>query len=356
MSEPELRELARVLADHGRRYPRMAPRDGVKLIYQNEFGGEHLVSDPAGSLSALRAEHAAVARDPSLPLLEDIGNGMVRVMLAAVDKGEYPLEELARDFVRSARRQTGSREGFLRKLEVLRRLARRGELPFSGPALEEELGPYLRAGCPPVSHSPGYRAAYRPAYRVVRRSAAVGLLVRAAARLRAERGRVLVALDGRCAAGKTTLAAELSQRYGWAVVHLDHFFLRPEQRTPARYAAPGENIDHERVLDQVLLPLRAGRAAEYRPFDCHAGRLGEPVRVPPAPVTLVEGSYACHPALRELYDLRVFLTVPPEVQLERLERRNGACAEVFRTRWIPLEERYFQAERVRERCDLTLEL
>ena len=61
-------------------------------------------------------------------------------------------------------------------------------------------------------------------------------LTEAVEALSAGQGRVIVALDGRCASGKTTLAAELAKRYGWSVVHMDHFFLRPEQRTLERYA------------------------------------------------------------------------------------------------------------------------
>lgn len=35
---------------------------------------------------------------------------------------------------------------------------------------------------------------------------------------------------------------------------MDDYYLRMEQRTPERYAAPGENVDHERFLEQVLIP------------------------------------------------------------------------------------------------------
>ena len=59
---------------------------------------------------------------------------------------------------------------------------------------------------------------------------------------------VLIAIDGRCASGKTTLAALLQQAIGCNVVHMDHFFLQPHQRSSQRYAQPGENIDHERFL------------------------------------------------------------------------------------------------------------
>ena len=33
------------LQDHGTRYPQMEPRDAVKLAYQSEFAGGHLIRD-----------------------------------------------------------------------------------------------------------------------------------------------------------------------------------------------------------------------------------------------------------------------------------------------------------------------
>lgn len=350
-------ELRAVLSAHGARYPAMEPQDGVKLVYQNELGGGHLVADPAQSLERLRAEHAAAPRTPGAPLAEDIGNGLVRVMLGAVEEGEYPLEALDRDFVRSAALHRGDMDCFRQKLEVLRQMAWEGAFGFSLQALEDYLAPYLASGCPPASHSQGYRAAYRPAYRVMLRCACLPLLVREAEALAAGPGRAVVALDGRCASGKTTLAARLARERGWSVVHMDHFFLRPEQRTPQRYAQPGGNVDHERFLEEVLLPLRRGERPVYRPYDCHAQALRPPVSLEPDPVVLVEGSYACHPALWEHYDLRAFLTVDPALQLERLRAREGEeQARTFQERWIPLEERYFSAYGVEARCDYRLEV
>jgi uridine kinase len=173
--------------------------------------------------------------------------------------------------------------------------------------------------------------------------------------LLSQQERVLVALDGRCAAGKTTLARHFQERFGWQVFHMDDFFLRPEQRTEERLAQPGENVDHERFFSEVLLPLRAGLLFQYRPYDCHTGQLRPPVQAVPAPVSLVEGSYACHPALWDLYDLRLFLTVEPQEQMSRILSRNGPeQAQVFQDMWIPLEERYFAAFRLDSRCDFLL--
>ena len=138
---------------------------------------------------------------------------------------------------------------------------------------------------------------------------------------------------------------------------MDHFFLRPEQRSPDRYAQPGGNVDHERFLEEVLLPLRRGERPVYRPFDCHTQTLQDPLPFAPGPVVLVEGSYACQPALREYYDVRAFLTVDPAVQMERITaREGGAYAQVFREKWIPLEERYFSGCDVEAQCDYRLEV
>ena len=79
------------------------------------------------------------------------------------------------------------------------------------------------------------------------------------------------------------------------------------------------------------------------------------MRIAPAPVVLVEGSYACHPALWDSYDLRAFLTVDPDEQLRRIERREGPEGlRMFQERWIPLEEAYIAAYRPEARCDYAL--
>ena len=169
-----------------------------------------------------------------------------------------------------------------------------------------------------------------------------------------DRSPVIVAIDGRCGAGKSTLASALAERLDANLIHMDDFFLRPEQRTPERLAIPGENIDHERFLSEVLIPLREGASFTYRPFSCERGELTAPVAVSPRAVTIVEGSYACHPALRAYYDLRLFLTVEPEEQMRRLRARNGEYAEVFRQKWIPLEEAYFSGGGVEACCDMIL--
>ena len=131
-------------------------------------------------------------------------------------------------------------------------------------------------------------------------------------------GRVLAALDGPCASGKTTLAGQAARQLGCPLVHMDDFFLPPARKTPARLAQPGGNVDWERVRDQVLVPLSRGEPARFSPYRCHTGAYGPPVSLSPAPLVLVEGVYALHPALRDFYRLRIFLEATWPVRRARL--------------------------------------
>ena len=153
---------------------------------------------------------------------------------------------------------------------------------------------------------------------------------------------VAVAIDGMAASGKTTLAAALAEKYGAPVVHMDDFFLRPEQRTPERYAQPGGNIDWERFLSEVCPYLATGEGFSYFRFDCHRMCLAQRIVIPPHPLIIVEGTYSLHPKFLSFYTIKVMLTISQEWQAERIQRRNGKDGyRIFAEKWIPLENRYF---------------
>lgn len=163
-----MEELEQILREHAKRYPLMQPTDAVKLIYQNEFGGGHLIRDEEACLNYLRREYADLEKNPTALLYEDIGNGIVRVNLAAV-KPEA-LEQLGKAFIDSAAKHKETLESFLNKLKVLEMLTAEGVFPFDTNALSAYLYEYKAAGYPAVSHSPKYREVYKPAYRIIRKA------------------------------------------------------------------------------------------------------------------------------------------------------------------------------------------
>lgn len=173
-------------------------------------------------------------------------------------------------------------------------------------------------------------------------------------RLMEQHERVLVAIDGNCASGKTTLGAALAARYDCNLFHMDDFFLRPEQRTPERFEEAGGNVDYERFRDEVLTPLLTGLPFSYRPFDCSTFTLAEPVAVVPKKLNIIEGSYSLHPYFGEPYQGKILLTVSPEVQRERILQRPAFLHQKFFELWIPMENRYLETFSIREKCDLVL--
>lgn len=163
---------------------------------------------------------------------------------------------------------------------------------------------------------------------------------------------VILAVEGFCCSGKTTFAHRLAQQYDCNVFHTDDFFLQPFQRTPERLAVPGGNVDYERLKEELLLPLKAGRPFSFRPFCCGTMSMGAPIQVMPKRINIVEGTYSMHPELRAFYTHSVFLSVSSEEQLRRLsERESPESFQRFLDRWQPLEKLYFEAFKPWTLCD-----
>ena len=172
----------------------------------------------------------------------------------------------------------------------------------------------------------------------------------------AEKPFVRVAIDGNCAAGKSTLGTLLQEVYGANLFHMDDYFLPFACKTPERLAEPGGNVDYERFREEVA-GREPGSAIRWRPFDCAAQALGAWQTAGPKPLTVVEGSYSLHPTLRGAYDLKVFLAIDPERQSARILARNGAEKHRrFIEEWIPLENAYFSALDIRSLCDLAFDV
>ncbi len=170
-----------------------------------------------------------------------------------------------------------------------------------------------------------------------------------------ENKRVIVAIDGRCASGKSTLSVLLKKSLNCNVIAADDFFLRPEQRTRERFSEVGGNIDYER-LSVTLMELKQKGNISYQPYNCSTKTLDPPIKINNNKITIIEGSYSCHPKLWDYYDLHIFLTLPADLQLERLKKRNPKLVERFINEWIPLEEKYFSETKVSEKCEMFFEI
>ncbi|MEU9131405.1 hypothetical protein AB0D08_25415 [Kitasatospora sp. NPDC048540] len=136
----------------------------------------------------------------------------------------------------------------------------------------------------------------------------------------------IAAIDGPGGSGKTTLAAAVCARLdGSVVVHVDDFYRPMSDRERERLDAEQgyhRYFDWERLRDQVLAPLRDGRAARYRIYDWSTGRLGEWRETAPGGVVIVEGVYSARPELAPWYDVTSYVEVPRDLCLQRVRARG----------------------------------
>ena len=364
------------ILQHYNDYPQSSLQDFFKFLYQGEFGPGHLIADPAKNFQYLQTEFECLAVAPKEPIIDILDAHLCRLHLQVLSETTLNITTLQRFFEISAEELQGTVDGYYQKIQILRDLCSNGDLPFNSVEVDEFKMKIDVDPTNPVHHSEAFRMAYQPAYRVVEKRFCDFLpLFAAIDQLRNEKEQVaiaidgdcanaqkvtedrsksvVIAIDGDCAAGKTTLAKWLAQVYDCNVIHMDHFFLRPEQQTDKRLAMPGGNIDYERFTSDVLQPLNAQKPFSYQPFNCRTQDFEAPISMIPKKLTIIEGSYSQHPELAANYDLKVFLAIPEHVQLERILKRNGEMmCEKFKNTWIPMEKRYAERFKIRENSHL----
>lgn len=167
---------------------------------------------------------------------------------------------------------------------------------------------------------------------------------------------IVVAIDGKCGSGKTTLGYYLQKKFDCNLLHMDDFFLQNYQRTEERLSEPGGNVDYERFKEEVLEPLLSKKTVCYRIFNCMIREIDQEYEITPKRLNVVEGSYSQHPYFKHPYDLCVFLDIDPLFQIENIKSRNGLeKLELFQSKWIPMENKYFDYYKIKENSDIIVE-
>lgn len=180
-------------------------------------------------------------------------------------------------------------------------------------------------------------------------------IIKAVEKILTDKSKAIIAIDGCCASGKTTLAAQLAERFDAQVIHMDDFFLPVHMRTEQRLSQAGGNVHYERFNSEVIAGLESGSEFKYRAYSCRTGNYTESGCIFPQKTVIIEGSYTLHPKIPDIFDLKIFLEISYEAQLRRILERNGADSlEAFKNKWIPLENRYFQEFDIKNRCDIKI--
>jgi uridine kinase len=170
---------------------------------------------------------------------------------------------------------------------------------------------------------------------------------------------IVVAIDGGCGAGKSTLAKGIRDYLGTAsILRTDHFF-RPLYEYPAARLQPDEAyrlyFSWERMCEEALLPLRQGQPAKYQRYDWEKDRLNHWVTVEPSQTVLVEGVYSTRPEMRRLIDISIFVQTPRDERRKRMLARGHLKRDIenqWLEPWMAAEDWYFANVRPDQHCDL----
>lgn len=348
-------ETEELLLHHYEAYPKLQIQDIFKFLHQSSFGCEHLVEDEEGVIKFIE-EEASECKFYGQNLIEDLGGEYCRVNLNYIKKG-MSAETLGKLFCLSAKTVENGTQLLEDKLLVLTRLVKTKKIPFSEIDLQNEIIKWKEAGYPACRHSEEFRQEYYPAYRVIKKEYALFLPLFYEIDRLLQKKTVTFAIEGGSGSGKTTLSSLLEQIYDCNVFHMDDFFLRPHQRTKERFSEPGGNVDRERFLEEVLIPLSKNEVIDYIRFDCATFTLLPARKITSKNLNIIEGSYSMHPEFVEMYDFGVFLDISTELQAERIRKRNSyEFAKRFFEEWIPMEKKYHDAMKVKERCKLKISI
>ena len=330
------------------------PRDVAKLCYQAAMGAEHLLMDISAAKRYFEAEFEATeTRD--CQLFECLSDDVCRIDLGAWKKTGMPKEWLFNMFVGTATVSRGGRavleKYFADADEVICEIGAN----FSSEDWRIFAEKYRAEGMPPVHHSEAYRESEHPAYRIIDRAFLSCLPVLMAAGAVDSDLVKVIAIDGRAASGKSTLAGKLAHIIEADVVRMDDFFLPLELRTSERLAEPGGNVHYERFCEEVLPNIGKSEAFSYGVFDCSKMEICGNKTVEGGEWRIVEGSYSHHPKFGDYADLKVFCTVASDEQMKRIVARDGErWAKRFQNEWIPMEERYFSSLGISEAADVLM--
>ncbi len=160
---------------------------------------------------------------------------------------------------------------------------------------------------------------------------------------------LIVAIDGRGGSGKSTLANNLKEKLeNVSIIHLDDF------------AYPMGGADRQRLLDQVILPLKDNKEAKYQERDFKTKELTDWYEIQPGGIVIIEGVITLHDLLEKYYDFKIWIEVSAEIGFQRGLKRDkeeyGIDTEKdWKDNWLPEEEKAIEEQQPMKKADFIVD-
>lgn len=308
---------------HTNKYPKMKTQDIVKLLYQNHFGPGHFISNIETVNNYFINELKSNNINPNENLYEHIGNNFIRVNIFKYDN-IYKNNDLINYFYNSSLFDFNN--------EILKKQFKNNLLNIPNDGF---LDNYDYSN---VHHTSLYNQLYQPHYRVINtKYLSLDMKINQLQNyINSFNDFTIIALEGKCASGKTTLTNHLKDV---TIIDVDEFFLRKELKTKERLDEIGGNIDYD-LYEQCLKKIKQNEYITYTIFDCQTQSYKEKTIYITNKVLLV-GVYSYHPNVRKYINKLAYLLVDDTTQYQRLKQRQ--MFERFINEWVPLENKYFNS-------------
>ena len=142
---------------------------------------------------------------------------------------------------------------------------------------------------------------------------------------------LVLALDGRCGSGKTTLANTLARQFPASItLHTDDFYLPPAQRIRGWEKTPCANMDLDRLRDEALRPAYEGQPVQYRAYSCREGAYLPARELAAQPLTTRKEWNRASDRLLEIQKTWKTIGFAPKKDNNRIyERFRTACDKFF---------------------------
>ncbi|AWB91679.1 4-amino-4-deoxy-L-arabinose transferase [Aeromicrobium chenweiae] len=153
----------------------------------------------------------------------------------------------------------------------------------------------------------------------------------------------VVAVDGRSGSGKTAFTAGLVAATGAAVLHLDDIYpgWHGLAATPPMVAG-------------VLASVAVGEVGVAPRWSWVRDEPASELRVPPAPLLVLDGVGSGATVLRPYLSLLIWLDAPADVRRSRALARDGDTFAPYWDIWAEQEETYLAADHPRQHADVVI--
>lgn len=322
---------------HLNKYTYIQTEDKIKLIYQGMLGPNHLNLNKDMVKPRIEKE-LQEENDISENIYEWISSDYIRVNICKYIALNNSLDNLVDNFVKSSNTSLYTLDDLKKELNTY--------------LTPNELKDY---NYQPISHSNIYRNKYLPHYLVINKEYLdISLRTQNLDNfMKTTKEYTITSVEGKCTSGKTTITSTLANKY--TVIQIDQFFLSKDRKTKERLAEIGGNIDYELVKENLQKIKKAWYnnqdKVEMKVYDCSTNTYHQEV-IELKDKVILEGVYSYHKYFNNLIDYLVYIYVDEKTQLERVNTRN--MKERFINEWIPLENKYFDAYKLYDICDLII--